>query len=302
MDGSEWANNLGSFLVEISILPSSPGEIGSSAYAKAISADDPIAYYRFNDIPPVARNSSRLGAALNGTYFGEAVPGDRAPRPPEFPGFEVENTALQCIGDSWVIAPGFGISTDTATFSAWVNPRSHVPLAGIVFNRSADGLATGLNLENDGQLGYHWNDASSTWSWSSGISVPLNQWSLVALVVEPTQATVHLFNGSGMQTAVNTTTHGPATRNSLIGRPMTETIRRGERGAGCLRGQKTSACEGGGRCSRGPKAGQASSGGASQSRTGGFVLVWPGRSQVRGKNDGRLPEGSSRCFSGCRTV
>src|SRR5687768_16655084 len=72
----------------------------AAGYRDAVMADGPIAYWRFNnEAPPTAVNSGSLGAAANGTYTGDAVPGAQAPRPPGFVGFESDNTAAQFDGN-----------------------------------------------------------------------------------------------------------------------------------------------------------------------------------------------------------
>lgn len=76
-----------------------------------------------------------------------------------------------------------------------------------------------MNFIGTGNLNYHWLDAAATYNWDSGLNVPLNQWSFVALVVEPARATIHLINTNGAQSAVNTVAHAA--------RPFTDTIRIG---------------------------------------------------------------------------
>ena len=71
---------------------------------------------------------------------------------------------------------------------------------------------TQTNDDGDACLGYHWNDANDTYSWNSGLVPPQNQWSFVALVVDPvtTNATIYLINSNGLRSAVNTTTNNLA--------------------------------------------------------------------------------------------
>ena len=52
---------------------------------------------------------------------------------------------------------------------------------------------------------YTWNDVN--WGWGSGLIVPDAAWTFVALVVEPTKATLYMNSGSGMQWGVLTGTH-----------------------------------------------------------------------------------------------
>ena len=62
--------------------------------------------------------------------------------------------------------------------------------AGILFNRGGGGNTTGMNIcfPNLNNLGYHWNDAGGTYTYDSGLPVPLNVWSYCALSVNSTNA------------------------------------------------------------------------------------------------------------------
>ncbi len=51
-------------------------------------------------------------------------------------------------------------------------------------------------------LSYTWNN-NSTWSYVSGLVIPENQWSFVAVAIEPSRAILYLANTNGMQTATN---------------------------------------------------------------------------------------------------
>ena len=65
-----------------------------------------------------------------------------------------------------------------------------------------------MNFNGAGtDLGYTWNNDSGSWGWSSGVQPPAGQWSLVALVVQPSSAGVYFFNTNGTQSATNFLTH-----------------------------------------------------------------------------------------------
>jgi hypothetical protein len=68
-----------------------------------------------------------------------------------------------------------------------------------------------LGYTQGGQLGYNWNNAPASYNWQSGLFPVADQWNFVALVVKPTQATLYLDGGFGMQSAINTLAHGTAT-------------------------------------------------------------------------------------------
>jgi hypothetical protein len=133
--------------------------------------------------------------------------GVAGPRPPDFLGFEITNTAAQFTNgaaNSWITIPALNLNTNTMTITAWIYPLgSQVAYAGLVFCRSGSTVA-GMNIDGTGAgLGYTWNNNSSTWGWSSGVQPPANQWSFVALVVQPVGATLYLLNTNGQQAATN---------------------------------------------------------------------------------------------------
>lgn len=87
------------------------------------------------------------------------------------------------------------LNTNTVTLSAWIKPSVDQPnWAGIMFFRGGS-TTSGLNFtDNTNQLGYHWD--GGFWGWTGGPTVPLNEWSHVALVIDGSSATIYL-NGVG---------------------------------------------------------------------------------------------------------
>jgi hypothetical protein len=75
---------------------------------------------------------------------------------------------------------------------------------GLGFNFCPQG-ATDANGNQD--LGYSWNYDANTFNWDSGIAPPPGQWSFVALVITPTNATVYILNTNGTLAATNTHPH-----------------------------------------------------------------------------------------------
>jgi hypothetical protein len=69
-------------------------------------------------------------------------------------------------------------------------------------------------------LAYAWNyNNQNTWGFFSGLTIPANQWSLVAVAIEPTKATLYVYNSSGFSSATNEIPHTAEAWNgdSLIG-------------------------------------------------------------------------------------
>jgi hypothetical protein len=109
--------------------------------------------------------------------------------------------SLTFSGTNYATTSKSNISLSAATFIAWVNPSGiQGGLTGIIFNRSGNfgstAPATGLDFSNNNAIGYHWNDAVSTYTWNSNLQVPVNTWSLIALTITSTSATAYLYNAS----------------------------------------------------------------------------------------------------------
>ena len=108
-------------------------------------------------------------------------------------------------------------TVSAATFLAWVrlDDLSQTSYTGIVFSRS-DTAISGMNLYSTTEnIGYHWNDASNTWSWNSGLTIPNQEWCMVALTVTSSVATAYLFRSSGTTSATNSVSHGSTTLDAI---------------------------------------------------------------------------------------
>ncbi len=106
-----------------------------------------------------------------------------------FPG-----AVLSCnLSGDYAATSNLGLYTNEMTFSAWIKPDGNqAEYTGIIMN---NGEAGGLNFRPNMELGYHW--PGGAWWWSSGLIVPANEWSYVAMVVKPNSVTVYL-NGVGV--------------------------------------------------------------------------------------------------------
>jgi hypothetical protein len=202
---------------------------GNSAYEKAVLAANPLAYWRFNET-----GDPSTGTLLAYDYWGgftgaygdaalNGVGGIVGPRPPDFAVFEANNSAMQPTAvtpNSWVTAPQPALNTNTATFTAWVYPNGDMAdWSGILMNRSAIGHGMGFGgVANHGMLAYTWNNnTAGTYNFVSGLTVPLDQWSFVAVVIEPTRATLYLKNKSGQTSATNAIAHTSETWGGTAG-------------------------------------------------------------------------------------
>lgn len=72
--------------------------------------------------------------------------------------------------------------------------RDGATVAGLCYGNAANGLG-------HYPLGYNWNGEAAVYNWQSGLYPPVHQWSLVALVVTPTNGTLYLLNTNGIQSA-----------------------------------------------------------------------------------------------------
>lgn len=100
------------------------------------------------------------------------------------------------------------------TFIAWINPSQTVggsgnsQGSGIIVRRwvpDNSGGATGLFLWGGNELGYDW---ANNYYWARfGLTVPNNEWSMVAISVNATSATAYLCKSTGITTGSNSNSH-----------------------------------------------------------------------------------------------
>lgn len=189
----------------------------SANYPAQVQADGAVEYLRLDDdgLAPqtnAAENQGILGEAWTGKFVGAgsvlgdplAALGSPGPFPPAFPGFEGGNTALS-LTNGWVTSLPLPLS-DHVTAVCWLN-RAEVSTTGDLSWPAWLG-GGGLHLDGgtesnpDAELRYHWNGLQ--WDWGSGLKVPANVWTWVALVVEPDQATIYMSDSDGLQSAAHT--------------------------------------------------------------------------------------------------
>lgn len=192
-------------------------------YEIAVSNLNPVAYYQFDEVTNPALGdvpAFDYAGGFTGTY-GTAVQNGfdsvAGPNPTAgFPGFAATNAAigLGSAASNFVSVPDWNLNTDTVTMIAWVNPQgAENPSAGIIFCRGNDtvaGMNYGNNVDNTTSaydLGYTWNNDVGTYDWDSGLVPPLGIWSMVSLVVTPTQATIYMMNANGLTESTHVYPH-----------------------------------------------------------------------------------------------
>jgi hypothetical protein len=184
----------------------------AGSYVATVLGLNPLVYYRFSDVTngTGAFNLGSLGTLGNGTYEG-ACTADLGPEPPDFANFEPDNQALALEGTTADLqVPALNLPLSSATIAGWVYKGTDQALnAAIYFHRSSPdvfGLSTYPDPVAGGDaLRYTWNGAF--FNFASGLILPTNQWAFVALVVQPSGATLYLQDGTGMKTANNPANH-----------------------------------------------------------------------------------------------
>jgi len=193
-------------------------------YETAVVAGDPVAYYQFNDTGDSLSGSpvfDSLGG-YNGTYGTivlNGLYGTSGPLPSGgYPGFADPNGAAEfahgsTYTESRVNVAPWNLNTNAVTFTAWIKPTGpQNEFNALVFCRGG-GTTSGFNYsgstnaEGNFTLGYTWNNDGATWGWNSGITATPGEWSLAALVVTPTNASVYVATSNGVLASTHVYNH-----------------------------------------------------------------------------------------------
>jgi len=181
-------------------------QASGTGYQRAVEIQGPLAYWRLNETS--GTTVTDYVGAHNGTTVGSLTLGQAGPRPIAFPAFAANNNAFVFNGSgSRVEVPALNLNSNTVTMSAWIKRNgTQGSFAGIVFSRAGSTVA-GLTFGNSNELRYTWNDSGSTYNWNSGLTPPDGVWTFVALVVEPSKATIYMNPGTGLVSATNAISH-----------------------------------------------------------------------------------------------
>jgi hypothetical protein len=197
-----------------------PFSIPAAVYEQAVINNGPYAFWRLNE-NALFTAYDYFSRSHDGVYGLLTGAGAAGPRPTTFPGFENNNYAAQIgANPSWITIPALSLNTNKVTIIAWLYPFGNQPPNAGIFMCRPTNDASGFGYTTGNQLGYTWNNNSSqTWGWSSGVTVPTNRWSLAALVVTPTAASVYVINSNGFFGATNLLSHSVESfsTNSWIG-------------------------------------------------------------------------------------
>lgn len=199
----------------LTVMPVPPSSGSASVAVKSLA---PVAYWPLNETNDPSSGTVGVYDAAgthDGTYLSlaqNAFDGVVGVQPADgFPMFATNQGALQTAANtdqSWATTPPLNLNTNTATIGMWIYPDGVQPSAvGLYVNRNA-GTVAGLGYYSTDRLGYKWNnDGSDTWGFNSGLLIPTNVWSYVAVSITPTNAVLYLYNTNGLQSATNFTTH-----------------------------------------------------------------------------------------------
>ncbi len=109
--------------------------------------------------------------------------------------------------EDYVTIPPLDLNSRTMSITLWVRTEEITTNPGLVFSRAGSTCA-GLWLGGSNGLRYTWNGTRGTWSWDSGLTVPLHTWTFVGLVLEQDRATLYMHDGTGMKSVIRNHRHG----------------------------------------------------------------------------------------------
>ena len=127
----------------------------------------------------------------------------------------IYGNAVKCNGSSqYVTLPAFNKTFASATITGWFNsvPNNNSYIGGVYSRGSNGGPGMGFGYASGGakQLGYQWG--LTDYAWNSGLFLPDNLWTFVALAVSPSGAIMYM----NLQSASNTLSEPPITFNGSM--------------------------------------------------------------------------------------
>jgi hypothetical protein len=173
------------------------GGIVTSGLALHLDAGNAASYPGSGTTWTDLSGNSRNGTLTDGPTYSSADGGSII--------FDGTNDFVQCSGSLTVTA---------ATFVAWIKRNgTQDTYDGILFSRGTN--TTGMNFFSSNQLGYHWNDSSSTYDWASGLTVPDSTWCMIAVSVTSTSAKAYLCQSGGITSVTNIISHGSSVLDDI---------------------------------------------------------------------------------------
>ncbi|HXR06344.1 MAG TPA: beta-galactosidase GalA, partial [Candidatus Acidoferrum sp.] len=139
------------------------------------------------------------------------------PQPPGCTGFPAGNGALGSVQGSLTnsfvttrATPAFPAGNTNVTLVGWIYPSlgAENSATGLAVMRAGTAGATrtdGLAYGTSDQLSYIWdNNSSATWGFGSGLIIPSGVWSMLALVITPSNSVLYVGSKGGLSSATQT--------------------------------------------------------------------------------------------------
>ena len=222
--------------------------LGDYDAVPTIPETDPVVWYRLDDnsgtsVGSLVENSGSYGESHDikmGTMYdndgltyidSNCIPSwttDVAPALDQLdPNYALDFSGLTDFTGDYLDLPALNLNSNTVTITAWIKPGPGIQggneftwesgYTGLV-NCRIPNTTAGLHYGGDawgtwgftGMLAYTWNDDDeATWSWDPGFLIPEEQWSFIAVAIEPTKATLCMSDGTNIEFAENVIPHVP---------------------------------------------------------------------------------------------
>ncbi len=175
------------------------------AYSANLLTYGPVAYWRLNEPHGVASAYDYV-SGFNGVYGSQTTNGQPGLPNPPFLGMPVDDLGVWMDptggANGFVTTPSINMTLSNATLLCWIYPNgSQNNSEGLVFSRGS--TVNGINYGALDEMTYTWNNAPATYDWTSGLAIPTNTWSFLALVTTPSNAVAYVFNTSSQASATN---------------------------------------------------------------------------------------------------
>ena len=130
--------------------------------------------------------------------------------------YGMDQLAVAVDGNDYFVAPApTNGSVEAMSVSAWVYPTSAAyTYTGILLTQGNE--SAGLRLRPNNELGYSWKGAAISANFSTAIFLTPEEWSFLALVVEPTKASFYVDGALGVQRAEHAILHPACALNTSV--------------------------------------------------------------------------------------
>lgn len=190
----------------------------ADAFGSNLLALGPVAWWRLNESAGSAVAYDYVNG-YDGAYGISTTNGQPGIPNPPFYGAPANDLGVWMDGNTasgstngFVYTPPLGMTVTNATLLCWIYPNgSQANSEGLVFSRG--GTANGINYGANNAMVYTWNNNAATYDWSSGLIIPTDTWSFLALVVTSSNAVAYVFDTNGVHVNTNAVTNAPVLLN-----------------------------------------------------------------------------------------